>query len=223
MRPTPVYQPSKPLPSGLIEARLMPTAIVGALATSGACGVLLGLTPLLYLVAGTACGLAYNFGLKDTRLSAAPFVVGLAVLPPFIWTALDVFRSEFIWLYAFGTPLALAAHLANTLPDLETDSASGRGGLVVRLGRPRSLILLALCLLLPLVEFVATLGGVTYETVVGGTESYLIVWVVMAYIVLVLLTAYRYVTGADRNHDVWGFRLVALAGVLFATGWLASI
>jgi 4-hydroxybenzoate polyprenyltransferase len=218
-----VHQPSKPLAAGLLEAKLMPPAIVAALVVSAACGVVLGLTPLLYLVAGTACGLAYNFGLKDTRLSAAPFVLALAVLPPFVWSSLDVYRDEFLWLYALGTPLALGAHIANTLPDLEADAASDRRGLVVALGWRWSLTLLGACLLAPLFVFVGTLSSVTYETVVTGTESYLVVWVVMAYLVLCLLTAYRYITAFDRDDEVWCFRLVALAGVLFATGWLAGI
>jgi 4-hydroxybenzoate polyprenyltransferase len=218
-----VFQPWKPIPSGLVRAGHLPYAIVVALAVSAGCGIALGLLPLLLLVAGTACGLAYNLGLKDTRYSAAPFVLALALLPPFVWEALDVYRAEFLWLYALGSPLALAAHVANTLPDMEADREAGRRGLALTLGRTRSLWLLGTCLLAPLVVFVATLASVNYETVVSGTESYLIVWVVMGYFVLCLAIAYRYFSAADRAAEVWGFRLVALAGVLFAAGWLSSI
>jgi 4-hydroxybenzoate polyprenyltransferase len=218
-----VHQPSKPLASGLLEVKLMPPAIAVVLGVSAVCGAILGLTPFLWLVVGTTCGQAYNFGLKDTRLSAVPFVQALAVLPPFVWSALDVYQGEFLWLYALGTPLALAAHLANTLPDIETDVAAGRRGLAVALGHHWSWVLIGICLMAPLFVFLATLSSVTYGTVVAGTKSYLIVWVVMAYLVLCLLTAYRYVTGSGRDEEVWCFRLVALAGVLFATGWLASI
>jgi 4-hydroxybenzoate polyprenyltransferase len=218
-----VNQPSKPLASGLLRANLMPPAIAIALATSAACGVVLGLTALLLLTAGTACGLAYNLWLKDTRLSAVPFVAALAILPPFVWTSLDVYRDEFLWLYALGAPLALAAHLANTLPDLETDARAGRRGITVVLGRHWSLALIGASLLAPLAVFVATLPSVTYETRVSGTQSYLIVWVVMSYLVVCLFAAYRYIAAQDRDDEVWCFRLVALAGVLFASGWLASI
>ncbi len=217
------HQPWKPLPSGLVNARLLPYAVVAAVAVSTACGVALGVTPLLLLIAGTTCGLAYNLGLKDSRLSAAPFVAALAILPLFVWTALDVYRDAFLWLYALALPLALAAHVANTLPDLAVDRDAGRRGLVVALGHTGSLLLLGACLVAPLVMLVVTLGSVNYGTVVAGTESYLIVWVVMTYIVLCLITAHRYLVAEERDDEVWGFRLVALVGVLFAAGWLASL
>jgi 4-hydroxybenzoate polyprenyltransferase len=218
-----VFQPSKPIPSGLLSASQMPGAIVAALGVSAVCVVVLGLTPLLWLLAGTACGLAYNFGLKDTWLSAAPFIVALAVLPAFVCSSLDVFRDEFLWVYVFGAPLALAAHIANTLPDIETDSASGRRGLAVRLGRRWSLSLLAACLIAPLPAVVATLGSVNYDVKIGGTDWYLLSLVVMAYVALSLFTAFWYAKAGDRAAEVLGFRLVALAGVLFTAGWLAAI
>jgi 4-hydroxybenzoate polyprenyltransferase len=188
-----------------------------------AAGVALGLTPLLLLIAGTACGLGYNLGLKDSRLSALPFVVALAVLPPFVWTALDVYRDEYLLLYAIGLPLALAAHLANALPDVEADSAAGRGGLVVTLGRGRTLALLIVCLVAPLIALVATFPGIEYETKVPGTKSYVLVWVVMGYVLLCIGVAALPWFAAGRDAAVWRFRLVALAGVLLAGGWLAAV
>jgi len=217
------HQPWKPVPSGLVDAKQLRFAIGVALAVSIGCGVALGMGALLLLVAGTACGLGYNLGLKDSRLSAVPFVVALAILPPFVWSALGVYRGEFLWLYALGSPLALAAHVANTLPDLEADMEAGRKGLVVTLGRARSLWLLGACLVAPLAVFTATLASVNYDTMVIGTRSYLIAWVVVTYIGFCLLIVHRYVVAADRAGEVWAFRLVALGSVLFSAGWLASL
>jgi 4-hydroxybenzoate polyprenyltransferase len=206
-------QPWKPVPSGLVRAELMPPAIGAVLVGSLAVGALLGLTPLLLLVAGTACGLAYNLGLKDTRLSAVPFVVALALLPAYVWASLDVYRDGFLWLYAVGTPPALAAHLANTIPDIEGDAAAGRGGLAVRLGRRGSVVTVGVCLLLGLViAFVAQDGGESLrdEVLVGALCG-----------VLGVAGLAAYVPGTRRG-DVWAFRLVAVAGVVLATGWLAT-
>lgn len=217
------HQPWKPVPAGLVDARLLRVAVGMALAVSVACGAALGIAPLLLLVAGTGCGLGYNLGLKDSGLSGVPFVVALAILPPFVWVSLDVYRDEFLWLYALASPLALAAHIANTLPDLATDATAGRQGLTVKLGRGGSIALLAVCMTAPLVVFVMTLASVNYDAVVAGTESYVIVWMVMSYIVLCLVITHRYWTALDRQDEVWGFRLVAVAGVLFTAGWLASL
>jgi 4-hydroxybenzoate polyprenyltransferase len=208
-----VQQPWKPAPSGLVRAGQMPPAIGVVLVASLAVGAWLGLTPLLLLMAGTACGLAYNLGLKDTRLSGAPFVLGLALLPAYVWTSLDVYRNDFLWLYGVGTPLALAAHLANTLPDIEGDTAAGRRGLAARLGRRASIVTVAACLVLGLLTaFLAQDAG---ESLRDG------LLVSALYAVLSVAGLLAYVPGTRRG-DVWAFRLVAVAGVVLATGWLAA-
>jgi 4-hydroxybenzoate polyprenyltransferase len=86
-------------------------------------------------------GLSYNLWLKGTHWSALPYVAGFALLPAFVWIALDSYRNDLLALYAVALPLTVAAHVANTLPDIETDQASGRRSLTVTLGRSRSLVL----------------------------------------------------------------------------------
>ena len=164
------HQPWKPIPSGLVDAKAMPLAIGIVLAGSLATGVLLGPVPLLLLIAGTACGLAYNLGLKDTSLSALPFVVALGLLPAFVWASLDVYVAEFLLLYAIGVPLALAAHVANTVPDIETDMAAGRRGLATVLGRGRSLGLIGVCMVVPPMLAVISQG----ESVVAAVGVYVL-------------------------------------------------
>ena len=211
-----LHQPAKPVPAGLVPARLLPWAASAAVAASLAVGVPLGALPLLFLVAGTAAGLAYDLGLKDTRLSWLPYVVALSVLPPFVWASLDVFRDEFLWLYPVAAPLAVAAHLANVLPDLETDTAAGRRSLAVALGRDGSLRLLAGCLVAPLAVLALSLLWLAYETslLLPG----LVVYLLLASAALVLLRR-----GSGRRGDVGAFRLVVLVSVLFAAGWLAAV
>jgi 4-hydroxybenzoate polyprenyltransferase len=213
-------QPWKPIPSGLIDAKAMPPAIAGVLVGSLAVGTLLGVVPLLLLAAGTACGLAYNLGLKDTSLSALPFVVALGLLPAYVWASLDVYQDDFLLLYFIGVPLALAAHLANTLPDIEADNAAGRKGLAVQLGRGRSFALLGVCMLTPLV--VVFLVQDPYA-MPQPLNWYILAWVLPIYLVSCLFIAFLYASTASRGADVWAFRAVGLAGVFMAAGFLAAL
>ena len=207
-----LYQPSKPVPSGLVDSRWLPKACVLVLMGSLAVGVTLGVVPLALLVVGTAAGLAYDFGVKDTRWSWLPYVVALAVLPPFVWSALDLFRRDFLWLYAVGPPLAVAAHVANVLPDIDADRAAGRRGIGVVLGRSRALALLAVCMLAPLVVLAVTALWVRYDAAVLAVT-------VAVYVALAGAAAAAY----RGRREALAFRCVVLAAVVFAGGWLAAV
>ena len=211
-----VHQPWKPIPMGAVDAMLLQWAIVVALIASALEALSLGLAPFLLLVAGTAAGLAYNAGIKSTRFSAVPFIVAFAVLPPFVWISLDVYRDEFLLLYPIGAPLALAAHLANQLPDLEADSAAGRNNIVVTLGRRRTLACIFLTLLAPFIALDISLIWLHYDP--ASLSATLVV-----YVSLIVAVGLIYARANDRDGYVWAFRLVALAAVLFAGGWLAAV
>jgi 4-hydroxybenzoate polyprenyltransferase len=209
------YQPSKPIPSGVVDARLMPLAILGVLGASLVAGALLGPLPLALLIAGTAAGLGYNLGIKDTRFSGLPYVLAFAALPPYVWIALDVYRDEFLLLYAVGTPLTLAAHLGNSIPDIETDRGAGRPGLAVSLGRESAMRVLALCLIAPLVIVALTLAWLEYELL-------LLTPAVAGYVLLAGAALLHY-RRAQRDADLQAFRLLVLGCVLLAGGWLAAV
>src|SRR6185503_13081753 len=162
----------------------------------------LGWAPALCVALGMGSGLVYNFALKPTSLSWAPYVVAFCVLPPFVWTGLDVWNGAFVALYPIALPLTVAAHLANALPDIETDTVSGRSSIVVRLGRKMTLRLLATCLLLPVGLVAASTWLVKYEGII-------LVAMLIVYGKLLALACLAYATGGgSRRNDVWGFRLV---------------
>jgi 4-hydroxybenzoate polyprenyltransferase len=211
------FQPSKPIPSGLVSARLLPFAasLAGllALAVAGT----LGWLPAVCVALGMGSGLAYNFALKPTSLSWAPYVVAFCVLPPFVWGGLDVWDAAFVALYPIALPLTVAAHLANALPDIETDRESGRSSVVVRLGRAMTLRLLRVILLLPVGLAIVSTRFVTYDVVV-------LVETMALYAALLGLSGFAYLTAnGQRGNDVWGFRLVVAASLVFVTGWLLSV
>jgi 4-hydroxybenzoate polyprenyltransferase len=209
-----LHQPWKPIPSGVVRATAMPPAIVAALVASLSCGFLLGAVPLGLLVAGTACGLVYNLWLKDTAFSGLPFVIALGLLPAFVWVSLDISRDEFLLLYIIGTPLALAAHVANGIPDIEADEAAGRRGLAASLGRSKALLLVFGCLS---ASMIAALAGPDH---VWQAAEF---WLALLAAVCLSVAARIAYARDSRSGDVWGFRLVALAGIVLSTGWLAAV
>lgn len=211
-----VHQPDKPLPAGLVPAEVLPPLVIVSLVGSAGSAAALGAPTLAFLIAGTSAGFAYNFVLKDTRWSWLAYIVGFGSLPPFVWTALDSFRSEFVWLYPLGAPLVVAVHVANTLPDIEADAAAGARGLVVRLGRRQALVLLFACLMSPLVVILPLLFWLDYDlTLLGATLA--------LYAVLLVFAAAAYARLPFPRGAALGFRLVAPACVLLAAGWLASL
>jgi 4-hydroxybenzoate polyprenyltransferase len=214
------HQPYKPVPAGLVPAGLVPAGLLiigskGALIVSLIAGILLGPAPLAFLIAGTAAGLAYNFWLKNTRLSALAFVVAFAVLLPFAWTGLDAFRDRYLMLYPIAIPLTLAVHLANTLPDLPADRGAARRNLSVALGRTRSLVLLAVSVLLPPALALVAALWLQYDALPLGAGS-------AVYGMLLALAAIFYAAGT-RDAEVWAFRAVAVGAIVFVFAWLAAV
>ena len=206
------HQRDKPIVAGRLSPRPLGTATLFALFISITCGALLGPLALTYLLIGTAAGLSYNLGLKDTRLSWLPYVVAFSVLPFFAWAALDVFRPGLLWLLPIALPLAPVAHVANALPDIAADTDAGRRGLAVALGRPASLIFVGLGLALPVLLLALSLPFLQYN--------------LPALIATLLLFAVA-VAGAAacylRRRDRAAFRLISLACLAFVVGCLWSL
>jgi len=102
----------------------------------------------------TACGWAYNLGLKRTLASALPYAVAFALTPPvFVALALDTAPQPQV--VVAGGLLGLCAHFSNAVKDLDADALTGVRGLPQRLG-PRTsgavsaaLLVVAAVVLLP--------------------------------------------------------------------------
>jgi protoheme IX farnesyltransferase len=211
-----LFQPFKPVPSGMVDARALAIAAIAAGLAAAVAGAALGLVPLALLVAGTVAGVAYNLGVKDTPLSWVPYVAGFAVLPPFVWTALDTWSSAFVWLYPIGISLVLAAHLANVLPDVDTDTAAGSSGLGVVLGRGGTLVVLGLALAAPLPLVALSTTQIEYQA--SRVEA-----AIGVYAALLVVAAACYRLRPFRDGAILGFRVVVAASVFFAGAWLASL
>lgn len=137
----------KPAVDGTITPRALwvaaAVALVCCVPLSLASGVLAGSAHLL----GVLAAWAYDLGLKATALSWAPYAVGFGVLPGFVTLGLPGEPWPAWWATAAAALLGVGAHLANVLPDLADDLATGVRGWPQRLGAARLRALLPLPLL----------------------------------------------------------------------------
>lgn len=139
-----VAQPEKPIPSGLASARVALEMV--AIGVVLCCGFALsfGLGSLAIAAVGLGSGLAYDLRLKRTLFSPVPYMVSFLSLLSWIWLVAGVLTWKIVFVYPFGVFLLLAAHLANALPDVDTDAALRQRGLAVVLGPRRALTVVLL-------------------------------------------------------------------------------
>jgi len=127
-------QPGKPIPAGLISARTALAMTVLSLIALVPSALSFGPASLLLMALGTGAGLAYDLWLKRTPLSLLGYVVGFLSLVTWIWLVAGKLTRPFLLVYPAGCLLLVAAHLAQSLPDIETDRSLGQRGLAALLG-----------------------------------------------------------------------------------------
>ncbi len=207
-------KPHKPIPA--LRARPKGVAAIALLCPGLALLVALplGVLPLLLVALGTACGYAYNLGLKRTAWSWLPYVAGFSLLPPLVWSVAGIWPSWWATgIYTVGLPLVLAAHLANVLPDVEAERGLVPGSLGSRLGVRRGSILAMGCVV---GAWIALAG----QTLVGHGER-IDVWGLVASGALAAAVAGRFILGARRPERLrWGYRALATAALLIVGGEL---
>ena len=135
-----VQRTDKPVVAGLVTTRQVHAA---ALVAAGLCVVLslaTGIVAGLVHLVAVASAWSYNAWLKSTVWSWAPYAVSFGLLPLFVVLA-GPGRAAAPWAMTATALLGVGAHVANTLPDLEDDRATGIRGLPHRLGRTRASVL----------------------------------------------------------------------------------
>lgn len=209
-------QPWKPLARGIVtpnEARaLIALASVLMLAFAASFGPVVVLLALL----GTFAGILYNFWLRDTPFSWFPYVLGFVTLPVSVWISMEHFDARQLLLVPLGLPLLVGVHLAQTLPDTETDLALGVRGFAVTLGRARGVMVVWNVLIgaqmLALVS--AILLGSNLPIVLTATGAS------FALVAASIALYHRRPTSATLRAI---FRLVAPSAVILVAGWLAAL
>ena len=109
-----------------------------------------------YLAAGPVGGSAhvvavlsawtYNLLLKTTILSALPYAVSFGLVPAFVTYGLTPPAPPPGWLVVTCALLGVSAHLANAIPDVDSDELVGAGGVVAAVGVRVASIAALVCL-----------------------------------------------------------------------------
>lgn len=208
-------KPWKPIPAGLLSPRAATAWALALLAGALAIAATLGWQSFLLFVLGTSCGLAYDAGLKRTLLSPLPFMVAIPILPAWVYVTMDAWEPVLWWLLPLGSLLGLSIHLANTLPDIESDAEHGLRGLAHRLGIRRSMFLSWSSFAVALI-----LAAAIAPLVDADPRWYVPTIAIGALCLGATIVAY---VARGRPALEVNFALTSIGAVMCAAGWLAAV
>jgi 4-hydroxybenzoate polyprenyltransferase len=209
-------KPWKPVAAGLVSPRAALALAVAFGVAATALAATLGVAGFALAMLGMACGLAYDIRLKRSALSAVPYMLAIPVLPLWVWATIGAWRPVLLWLLPLGALIGLALHLANTLPDLDSDSAQGLRGMAHRLGAPRSMQLV----------WVAFAGALALSAVLTAVVAYDLRFYLPAAglgVAALAGSAGVYAIRRDESALQLGFGVLSLASAVLAVGWLAAV
>jgi len=129
-----IAQPYKPLVRGAVRRSTAAWigVVLGAIGLASAATI--NLATLGLGAAALGAGLSYDLGLRRTFLSWVPWWGGMAVLPLAAYASAGAIPSRLLVLIPLSALIALGLHLANALPDIDTDRAAGMRSLPVLMG-----------------------------------------------------------------------------------------
>jgi 4-hydroxybenzoate polyprenyltransferase len=125
----------KPLPAGEVSQNVALWLASAGLAVQVAASAWLGLLPLVLGLGAVASAAAYNLALSRTPLSPLPYLISFGLLPLWIAAGVGVPLERVVPAVPLAAAFAVAAHLANTLRDFDSDAATGSRCLAQLIGR----------------------------------------------------------------------------------------
>ncbi len=158
----------KPVARGDVSVRTVATAAVLATAACVLLSALLGWRAALASLTVVAAGAAYNLGLKATWWSWLPYAIAFGALPAVATLAAPTPQLPAPWAMVAGALFGVSAHLANVLPDLEDDAATGVRGFPHRLGARATALLCPTLLAAASLVILAGSGPLTAWRVVAA-------------------------------------------------------
>ena len=203
-----VGRTDKPVALGWVNAGTVRGVALAAAIIAVAATVPLGWRATVAHTVFIASAWSYNAWLKRTPFSVVPYIVSFGLLPAVITLSLPDPSWAAAWAMGLGALLGVAAHLANVLPDLDDDRATGVHGLPHRLG-PRWT---------GIGTFAALLGA-SVLALVGPGEVGVIQWLGFGSTVLIAVAGIVLVLTRELSRLL--FRLI-IAAALVNVGLLAT-
>ncbi len=203
----------KPIQAGWISRRATAVLAVAAGLASLGFGLALGPATFALAVVGLACAWTYDLWLKGTVASVLPFAVALPIVPLFGYGAAGRFPAVLWWAWPIGALLAVATHLADALPDVERDRATGVRGLATRLGVGRAAAVAA-------ASYAAALLLALVSGLDAGDRPVILAGVALA---AALGLAALPAGGSGPEGRRFAYRLLLAGMVVLAVGWAAAV
>jgi 4-hydroxybenzoate polyprenyltransferase len=133
----------KPVVQGIVSVALVRAASLVSAVTALVLALALGAAAFLWMLPMLAIGWAYNLGLKSNGFSVVPYILGFGILPAFVTLSRQEPSLPPVWVMIVAGLFGLAAHFANTLPDLLADKQTGVRALPHILGQRASALVIA--------------------------------------------------------------------------------
>lgn len=210
----------KPIPLGLVQPR--EALVLGIALIVLMFVLLLPLPPLALLlsVLYLALGLGYNLGLKSTPLSGIVFALAIPLIPIYAFVGVGHIVPLLYWLFPVAALLGMALNLANSLPDIEDDTAQGVRTLAVVLGVRASFF--ASTLLILCAEFLIVLLSATNIVLLPHSIQLFILFAINVLILLMLFLYNRSrITDTTKLRTIY-FYAIAITCLLLAVSWIVG-
>jgi len=128
------HRHDKPLATDAMKPHVVGVAAAVALMVTIALSAAVGWPGGAALLATALAAWAYNLGVKATVLSWLPYAFAFGMAPAAVTLSASAPRWPPGWVVAACALLGVAAHLANALPDVDDDVATGIHGLPTTIG-----------------------------------------------------------------------------------------
>lgn len=210
-----VAKPHKPIPAGIVSERGARIVTACGLVVMAALSLTFGISSFLLCTLGTGTGIAYSLWFKRTIWSWVPYLVALPLLPIWVWAALSEIDPGIFAVYPVGALAVIAVQLAQSLPDVEGDRATGVRTLAVALGEVNAR---RAC-------WGATLTAAGLASLLAPllTDHPIPVWVATGIAIVLVGVNIALVIRYPRTGTLACFPLTAAAVVVLGLGWGLAI